>query len=324
MLATVMQVLDTTIANVALPTMTGDLGASADTINWVLTSYIVAAAIMTPVTGWLVRPLRAQGAVPDAGGRLHRHVDAVRRWRGAWRAWSLFRVLQGVFGAAIVPLSQTFLLDINPKERHGSAMAHLGRRHHGRADHRPDARRLADRELQLALGVLHQPAGRHHRLPRHGRLSAGHRQAAARLRFLRLRHAVARRRRAAADARPRRRGRLVLRRRDLDRARPGDHRLLGVHRPSADGARTRSSTRRSSPTAISSTGLVFIFVIGIILLASLALLPPMLSTHLRLSDHHHRRRHGAARRRHDDLDDRRRPHHAQGRCAAAGGASACC
>ena len=53
MLATIMQVLDTTIANVALPTMTGDLGAAADTINWVLTSYIVAAAIMTPVTGWL-------------------------------------------------------------------------------------------------------------------------------------------------------------------------------------------------------------------------------------------------------------------------------
>ena len=53
MLATIMQVLDTTIANVALPTMTGDLGASQDTITWVLTSYIVAAAIMTPATGWI-------------------------------------------------------------------------------------------------------------------------------------------------------------------------------------------------------------------------------------------------------------------------------
>src|SRR6185295_20136817 len=53
MLATVMQVLDTTIANVALPSMQGTLGASQDTITWVLTSYIVAAAIMTPVTGWL-------------------------------------------------------------------------------------------------------------------------------------------------------------------------------------------------------------------------------------------------------------------------------
>ncbi|MCB1456169.1 MAG: MFS transporter, partial [Nitratireductor sp.] len=53
MLATIMQVLDTTIANVALPSMMGDLGASQDTITWVLTSYIVAAAIMTPVTGWM-------------------------------------------------------------------------------------------------------------------------------------------------------------------------------------------------------------------------------------------------------------------------------
>ena len=53
MLGTVMQVLDTTIANVALPSMTGDLGASPDTITWVLTSYIVAAAIMTPLTGWV-------------------------------------------------------------------------------------------------------------------------------------------------------------------------------------------------------------------------------------------------------------------------------
>ena len=53
MLATIMQVLDTTIANVALPHMQGDLGAAQDTITWVLTSYIVAAAIMTPLTGWL-------------------------------------------------------------------------------------------------------------------------------------------------------------------------------------------------------------------------------------------------------------------------------
>ncbi|MEO9337361.1 DHA2 family efflux MFS transporter permease subunit [Mesorhizobium sp. SB112] len=125
MLATIMQVLDTTIANVALPTMTGDLGASADTINWVLTSYIVAAAIMTPVTGWL----------SDRFGRkelfLTSIVGFVITSMACGMAWSLesmvaFRVLQGVFGAAIVPLSQTFLLDINPKENHGSAMAIWG------------------------------------------------------------------------------------------------------------------------------------------------------------------------------------------------------
>jgi DHA2 family multidrug resistance protein len=125
MLATVMQVLDTTIANVALPSMTGDLGASQDTITWVLTSYIVAAAIMTPVTGWL----------SDRFGRKELFLTSVVGFvvtsMACGIAWSLesmvlFRLLQGVFGAAIVPLSQTFLLDINPKERHGQAMAIWG------------------------------------------------------------------------------------------------------------------------------------------------------------------------------------------------------
>ncbi|MEP6563921.1 MAG: DHA2 family efflux MFS transporter permease subunit [Mesorhizobium sp.] len=125
MLATVMQALDTTIANVALPTMTGDLGASPDNINWVLTSYIVAAAIMTPVTGWLA----------DRYGRKELFLTAVVGFTIfsmlCGLAWSLetivlFRLMQGVFGAAIVPLSQTFLLDINPRERHGQAMAIWG------------------------------------------------------------------------------------------------------------------------------------------------------------------------------------------------------
>lgn len=125
MLATIMQVLDTTIANVALPNMVGDLGASQDTINWVLTSYIVAAAIMTPVTGWL----------SDRIGRRELFLVAVVGFTASSMlcgiSWSLesmvlFRVLQGLFGAAIVPLSQTFLLDINPKEKHGQAMAMWG------------------------------------------------------------------------------------------------------------------------------------------------------------------------------------------------------
>ncbi|WP_102222963.1 DHA2 family efflux MFS transporter permease subunit [Acidimangrovimonas sediminis] len=125
MLGTIMQVLDTTIANVALPSMMGDLGASQDTINWVLTSYIVAAAIMTPVTGWLA----------DRFGRrelfLYSIVGFVIFSMACGLAWNievmvLFRLLQGVFGAAIVPLSQTFLLDINPRERHGQAMAIWG------------------------------------------------------------------------------------------------------------------------------------------------------------------------------------------------------
>lgn len=125
MLATIMQVLDTTIANVALPSMTGDLGASQDTITWVLTSYIVSSAIMTPVTGWLADRLGKRELF------LISIVGFVATSIACGLAWSLssmvlFRLLQGVFGAAIVPLSQTFLLDINPREKAGQAMAMWG------------------------------------------------------------------------------------------------------------------------------------------------------------------------------------------------------
>lgn len=125
MLATIMQVLDTTIANVALPAMTGDLGATVDSITWVLTSYIVAAAIMTPVTGWLA----------DRFGRKQLFIGTLIGFTlsslACGLAWDLssmvgFRLIQGIFGAAIIPLSQTFLLDINPPERRGQAMAIWG------------------------------------------------------------------------------------------------------------------------------------------------------------------------------------------------------
>ncbi len=125
MLATIMQVLDTTIANVALPSMRADLGASADTINWVLTSYIVASAIVMPLSGWM----------SERFGRKEVFVGSVAGFvltsMLCGIAWSLdtmvfFRMAQGVFGAAIVPLSQSFLLDINPREKHGQAMAVWG------------------------------------------------------------------------------------------------------------------------------------------------------------------------------------------------------
>jgi DHA2 family multidrug resistance protein len=125
MAATIMQVLDTTIANVALPSMTGDLGASQDTITWVLTSYIVSSAIMTAATGWLSDRLGKRELF------LYSIVGFVVTSLMCGLAWSLpamvvFRLLQGLFGAAIVPLSQTFLLDINTREKAGSAMAMWG------------------------------------------------------------------------------------------------------------------------------------------------------------------------------------------------------
>jgi MFS transporter, DHA2 family, multidrug resistance protein len=124
-LATLMQALDTTIANVALPYMQGSVAASQDEIDWVLTSYIVAAAIMTPPTGYLAGRfgLKRLFLISVAGftvasmlcGMAQTLVQIV-----------LFRVLQGAFGAALVPLSQTLLLNINPRERQGSAMALWG------------------------------------------------------------------------------------------------------------------------------------------------------------------------------------------------------
>jgi DHA2 family multidrug resistance protein len=125
MLATIMQALDTTIANVALPHMQGAMGVTQDQIGWVLTSYIVAAAICMPLTGFLAARF----------GRRRLFIGAVIGFTlasmlcGAAQSIEqivLFRLLQGVFGASLVPLSQAVLLDTWPRERHGSAMALWG------------------------------------------------------------------------------------------------------------------------------------------------------------------------------------------------------
>lgn len=125
MMATIMQTLDSTIANVALPHMAGGLSASQSQITWVLTSYIVAAAIATPVTGWLtgrygrsrtflaaIAGFTVMSLLCGAAANLTEIVAA--------------RLLQGAFGAALVPLSQSVMLDINPPERHARAMATWG------------------------------------------------------------------------------------------------------------------------------------------------------------------------------------------------------
>ena len=124
-LAVIMQALDTTIANVALPYIQGSVSASSDQINWVLTSYIVAAAIMTPPSGFLANKfgrkrvlLTAIGGFVVASilcGLSQSLVEIVA-----------FRLMQGLFGAALVPLSQGFLLDIYSVEERGSAMALFG------------------------------------------------------------------------------------------------------------------------------------------------------------------------------------------------------
>lgn len=125
MLATIMQALDTTIANVALPNMQGGMGATQDQISWVLTSYIVAAAIMTPPTGILADRLgrRRLFLISIAGFTVASMLCGAAQ---TLPQIVFFRLLQGVFGAALVPLSQSVLLDTYPREQHGSAMAMWG------------------------------------------------------------------------------------------------------------------------------------------------------------------------------------------------------
>jgi DHA2 family multidrug resistance protein len=125
MLATLMQAIDTTIANVALPEMQGSLSATQDQASWVLTSYIVAAAILTPVTGWLAGALgRRRLLLLAVGGfTVASLLCGIATGIGEM---VVFRVMQGVFGAALVPISQSLLLDVFPKEKHGQAMALWG------------------------------------------------------------------------------------------------------------------------------------------------------------------------------------------------------
>ena len=125
MTATIMQALDTTIANVALPYMQGSLSASLDQVNWVLTSYIVAAAIMTAPVGWLA----------DRFGRKSVFIFCVAGFTVASLLCALaqnieqmvlFRLLQGMAGAALVPLSQAVMLDSYSVQERSQAMAMWG------------------------------------------------------------------------------------------------------------------------------------------------------------------------------------------------------
>jgi len=125
MLATLMNSLDTTIANVALPHIQGSVSASQDQITWVLTSYIVAAAIMTPMVSWLAgRFGRKMVFMVSIGGFVA--ASMLCGIANSLPEIVLYRLLQGVFGAALIPLSQAVLLDIYPPHQHGQAMAVWG------------------------------------------------------------------------------------------------------------------------------------------------------------------------------------------------------
>jgi MFS transporter, DHA2 family, multidrug resistance protein len=125
MVASILQALDNTIANVALPRMQGSLSATQDQMTWVLTSYIVAAAIMTPLTGWIAdrfgrKPLFLVSIIgftlASALCGMAQSLDQI----------VLFRVLQGLCGAALIPMSQAVLFDVYPPSQHGRAMSIWG------------------------------------------------------------------------------------------------------------------------------------------------------------------------------------------------------
>ncbi len=125
MTATIMQALDTTIANVALPYMQGTLSASQDQINWVLTSYIVAAAIMTAPVGWIANRFGRKKVfiVCSAGFTAASVMCGLAQ---DITQMVLFRLLQGVFGAALVPLSQAVMLDSYALHERAKAMSIWG------------------------------------------------------------------------------------------------------------------------------------------------------------------------------------------------------
>ena len=125
MAGVLMQALDTTIANVALPYMEGSLSASRDQITWVLTSYIIAAAIMTAPVGWLAARF----------GKKNFLITSIAGFTIASMACGaaqnleqmvLFRIIQGAFGAALGPLSQAVMLDMYPPAKRGNVMAIWG------------------------------------------------------------------------------------------------------------------------------------------------------------------------------------------------------
>lgn len=124
-LAAIMEVIDSTIANVALPRIQATFGASDNESAWILTSYIVASAIITPISGWLSSVFGVKKII------LYAVVGFVVASIGCGLSMSIeqmivFRLLQGALGCCLIPLSQYVLLSINKKEDHGKAMATWG------------------------------------------------------------------------------------------------------------------------------------------------------------------------------------------------------
>ena len=160
MFSTFMEVLDTTVVNVSLPHIAGNLSATIDESTWVLTSYLVANAVILPLTGWLAstfgrkRLLMASVTGFTLSSLLCGIAPSLPFLVG-------FRLMQGATGGALQPLSQAILPRSVPSPRARQSHGLLGAGDRRGADTRSGARRLADGYVQLALGFLYQPARRH-------------------------------------------------------------------------------------------------------------------------------------------------------------------
>ena len=124
-LTAVLEVLDITIVSVAIPHMLGTFGATSDQITWVLTSYLVSAAVVMPLTGYLSARLgRRRLLIFSIVGFVISSALCGVSWN--LESMVIFRLAQGICGAPLVPLSQAILLDAFPREKHGQALAIFG------------------------------------------------------------------------------------------------------------------------------------------------------------------------------------------------------
>ena len=162
---TFMEVLDTTIAVVALRYIAGGLSATVDDGEWVLTSYLAANAIILPITGWLSAHLGRRTYFLLSIG-VFTLASGLCGMATSLNELIFFRVIQGLAGGGLQPSSQGVLLDAFPREKQGVAMTLFGLAALLAPDRRPDARRLDHRPVFLALGVPNQRAGRPARLRR--------------------------------------------------------------------------------------------------------------------------------------------------------------
>ena len=158
-MATFMELLDTSISNVSLPHIAGGLGTSYDESTWVLTSYLVANAVILPMSAWLSRVF----------GRKRYYMMCVTLFTATSFLCGIapslgmlvfFRVLQGIGGGGLAPVEQAILVDTFPRQSSGAAFALYSMAIVTAPADRAAIGRMDNRQLLVALGILHQRTDR--------------------------------------------------------------------------------------------------------------------------------------------------------------------